>query len=349
MGSYKGEPHLWRRTNGQIYIVFKPGPHAPYQRISTGTDKLAAAEALLRAFKEKHHRSGRAPRRLTLGLVAKDWLAEREAPRLELSAPTLREYRVTVRRLAESSINRVPIADVVPADLRDFLSRFERQGASSSLIRRTILHFRMLFRWALRQDLIRFNPAEALEVPPKLEAVRPAISADQIQQARSVIGAELEQASTESERRRAQDLADLTEVLWLSGLRLQQLCRVTWDEIDLERATWTIRAKKNKGGVRLRPIHSGLLATLRRRRLLGEAGPFPDYWHALNVMRWFRERHPDMAFLKARPSRRGFITRLVEAEHLAAAKHLGDHRSEQMTDLYAQVNPEVYRSALESL
>jgi integrase len=88
-------------------------------------------------------------------------------------------------------------------------------------------------------------------------------------------------AGYEAERREAQLVAGLREVLWRSGLRSIEAILLRWEDVELEARTWRIRSPSNMGGDQLLPLHPDLVPVLRRRRLeiSAEAGPFAIEWH----------------------------------------------------------------------
>ncbi len=162
---------------------------------------------------------------------------------------------------------------------------------------------------------------------------------------------EIEAAPGESERREAQLLADLLDVLWLSGLRSIEAIRLHWKDVDLDARTWRIRSPENKGGDQVLPLHPELVPVLRRRQLetAAEAGPFVVEWHVRNAWRRFKSRHKEWAGWSLHSLRHGFVTRVRAAAGDAAASHLARHKSKAMTEHYSHFDQETFREALDGL
>jgi integrase len=183
-------------------------------------------------------------------------------------------------------------------------------------------------------------------VPP---STRRAASAAQVEAILTAAAAEVAQPRRRvAQRRQAQTVADLVTALWFSGLRSIEALRLLWVDVDLDRATWTIRSPANKGGTVVLPVHREVLTMLRRRRLLGQAGPFQGVGDR-EAWRKFKARHPELEQRHLHSLRHSFVTRMVETGNLAAARHTGRHRTPEMTDLYTHVGPETFRAALEAL
>lgn len=346
---YRRLPHLWRNANGYLYIVWSD--RGRWRRQATKTTKLAAAQEALRAFVEQGGAGAAPAKRQTLAEAAAEWFAERSSSLYGLSIATIREYRVSVERLQDAPLGRFQADEVLPRDVKEFLRRLAQQGASAGTQVRTLAHLRTIYRWLQRQERVRANPAELVETPRVQRGRRPAIRPEQFESLHAAAVAELEAAAGDSERREAQLLVDLLEVLWRSGLRSIEAIRLRWEDVDLEERTWRIRSPANKGGDQVMPLHPELVPVLRRRRLetAAEAGPFAVEWHVRNAWRRFKARHKDWAGWSLHSLRHGFVTRVRAAAGDAAAGHLARHKSKSMTEHYTHFDAETFREVLQDL
>lgn len=191
------------------------------------------------------------------------------------------------------------------------------EGGSRSL-RRVQGHLSMVFIWLQRENVITRNPAASLE-PVKHEArEQHCVSSEEFAALRAAIETEVAKGAA-GILRQAQDVLDLVDVLWVSGLRSIEAYRLQWTDVDLNAATWRSRSPENKGGVRKQPMQRNTVAVLSRRRLQGLPSPFPKY-PTQNAWIRFKQRQPEVEGWSLHGLRRGFITRLVAAGNLAAAR-----------------------------
>jgi site-specific recombinase XerD len=233
--SYRRIPHLWRHPNGYLYIVHSD--RGLWRRKATKTTTLAAAQDALRAFVEKGAAATAAPNRLTLGEAAARWIPARTAEGT-VAAKTLRAYALTVSRLQAAPVSRIQVGEIEAKDLREIVQGLRASGVPAVALAREVTHIRMLFRWLVKEGIIRLSPAEAVAIPKAPRGRRPAILQEQFDALRAAVQADLDAAAVETARREVQMLADLLEVLWRSGLRSIEAIRLTWDDVDLEARTW---------------------------------------------------------------------------------------------------------------
>lgn len=349
VGSYRRLPHLWRGPNGYLYIVYSD--RGRWLRKSTKTKKVAAAEAALRKFIEGGGASGRPERRLTLAQAAREWLEDRSSERVALAPCTVREYALSVERIAEAPIGSLQAEQVEPRDVREFMQRLATGRVPAAAQARLLGHLRMLFRWLMREEILRSNPAEIVEAPRAACGRRPAVTPAQFVALRAAAAGDLKAVETETDRREAQLLLDLLNVLWQSGLRSIEAVRLQWRDVDLDARTWRIRSPANKGGDQVLPLHPELVPVLRRRMLetAAEVGPFALEWHVRNAWRRFKGRHKEWAGWSLHSLRHGFVTRVRAAAGDAAASHLARHKSKAMTEHYSHFDVGTFREALDGL
>ena len=346
--SYPPRVRVKRRANGTLYLWWTEGGKT--RRESARTAKHADAEQLAREKElELASVSWARPRRVSFHQAARTWLEDRSAARYGLDPKTLRGYRAMVDLVLEAAPRGLRADQVSPAHVRDLLGRLEERGLAPVTIRRYHVALSMLFRWLQRQGSVSRNPVGAVDPPRVPASTRRAAGAAEVNAIQAAAAAELlEPRRRAAQKRQAQTVADLVTALWFSGLRSIEAFRLTWEDVDLDRATWTIRSPKNKGGTVVLPVHREVGAMLRRRRLLGQPGPFQGPGDR-EAWRKFKARHPELEQRHLHALRHSFVTRMVETGNLAAARHTARHRTPEMTDLYTHVGPETFRAALEAL
>jgi len=338
-------PHLWRHPNGTYYAVWSESGRS--RRRSLGTDKHVPACARLKALEEELELGwGQALPDLTLGQAAEEWLQERSRRRYGLAGSTLAQYASFVARLQAARLGSLKPSRVTPREISRWLDDLERDLSPQGCRKRLGL-LRMLFRWLIAQGYAARDPVAAVRAPTAPPHRHPATTEDEYSGLRRMALADLEAATCDLGHREAQLIADLLHLVWLSGLRSIEVYRLTWEDIDIEAATWRIRSPRNKGGDRVLPIHPELLPILRRRRLQGFPGPIPSQHTVRRIWRAWKRRHGIQLSLHS--LRHGFVTRLARSGHQAAASYLVGHHSPAMTEHYTHLTAEDAREVLEGL
>lgn len=345
--SYVRGPHLWKRPpHGVYYITWHED--GAMQKRSTGTTRRADAEALLAVFLKDRESGARSPEAITLHQGIIDWLADRERPRAGLQPRTVDGYR----RWADAFIEFFPATllarDLMPHHVRQYLNRREDDGASPSTLKKELGGLAMVFFFLSREGHPVGNPCRAVRVRAKPKR-HPAMTDEEFGQLRAALQDDLGAAYTAAEKRDLQELCDLAEVLWHSGHRFIDAVRLRWDDIDLDAMSWTIRAPENKGGEQTLPIHQAILPVLVRRKLLGWAGPFRDYWPLQRIWTSFKERHPEFKGWSWHRMRHAFVTRLRRLGMDAAAQALARHKSLSMSSHYTHLRTADLRDSLNAI
>jgi integrase len=342
------KPHLWLHPHtGRYYLVWQE--HGITKRRSLRTKDLAEASAVLDELTQTlQDLGGQRPSAVTytLGQAADDWLAYHQDPQRGLTSRTLSEYRTFRRQLLEVAEPSLLLGTVRARDCRLILEAMQRRFdyGSGTAKKRWYLMGR-LFRWLVIDEVLLRNPMDGVPSPRVRHQRHPATSTEEFQ----LLVSDLEAAADavpEPWRSRFQALRDWVEVLWLSGMRSVEACRLTWEDIDLDRMNWIIRSPDNKGGEQEPPIHDGLRNLLLRRKLLGGSGPFPRRKVMEHWLRRFKEGNPRWSGYNLHSLRHGFVTRARRSAGLDAAKALARHSSEKMSDHYNHVGLEEFREAL---
>ena len=163
--------------------------------------------------------------------------------------------------------------------MRNYLAQRHRQGIGGKSLQRELSALRSLFRYLLREQAAKNNPAQGLRAPKVKRRLPATLDADQI-------GQVLDRQATDPLQLR--DLA-VMELLYSSGLRLAELVSLNIDSIDLQDATLQVTGKGGK--TRRLPVGRKACEALGRwqpvRKDLAAAGE-----PALFVSRRGRRIHP---------------------------------------------------------
>jgi integrase len=139
-----------------------------------------------------------------------------------------------------------PIASISQEDVVKLLERIEDRGSPVQANRqRARLH--TLFRWAVKQKLIATNPVSNVDKVIK-EAARDRVLTDD----------EIVAFWTGCDKL-GWPFGALYELLLLTAQRRTEVAGMTWDELDLERRTWTIPRERAKND-RAHEVHLSDLA-----------------------------------------------------------------------------------------
>jgi len=278
----------------------------------------------------------------------------------QLSPHTLAAYRRDLQDLSEFLDRYYGGADwnwngVDRLALRAFLAHLARAGLARRTIARKLSAVRSLYRFLHREELVEANPARALRTP-RLERRLPAwltrTDTDRLFQ-----HAETRAATGSFQATR--DLA-LLEVLYATGMRLAELHRLDWNDLDLVGDAVKVRGKGRKE--RILPLGRSATRALRRyeprRAELIAARPGADR-HAVFLSRHGRRlsrrqiqlvvrraiqdaaRHEGLSTHSLRHS---FATHLLDAgADLMAVKELLGHASLSTTRIYTHTSRERLR------
>ncbi|MBI5431854.1 MAG: tyrosine-type recombinase/integrase [Planctomycetes bacterium] len=333
--TYTKQPHLWKRSGSSTwYIVWQEGPTT--KKLSTGTDKRVVAEETLRRFHEERNAAWGQSTPITFHEGVREWLADRERPRHGLAQPTLSHYRTWARQFLEYFPASLRADAVSPAMVRRYLDAREDRGLGNSSLKKDLVGLSMVFRFLEREGRLRGNPCTAVRVraTPKRH---PAMTAEEFASLRDAMTRNLTGTRTSALRRSAQELLDMADVLWHSGLRSIEATRLAWTDIDVERSLWTIRSPANKGGHATIPIHPELLPLLTRRKLLGMEGPFRNHHWLSITWRRFKKTNPSFQGWSWHRMRHSFVTRLRRVGADAVAMQLARHKTPAMSDHYTHL------------
>lgn len=217
----------------------------------------AEAEKKKRAFLAKVEQGLRvAEQGKTVGMWADEWLSYKKAT--GISASTIQGYENDIRIIKETLEHR-PLSAILPIDLKTIMA--SRAGKSASSLSKTAMTIRSIFRAAVENRLIVFDPSANLKSPPGTRGTHRAITPE-------------EQLIVEKVAQTHRLGYAVMLMLW-AGLRHGEACAfdntcIKGDELRITRSVeWVngkpnIKRPKTEAGIRSIPIWPQLLPFLKR-------------------------------------------------------------------------------------
>ena len=176
-----------------------------------------------------------------------------------------RAWIQTLERHAFPEIGDRPIDAITRSDVLGVLTPI--WSSLPETARRVRQRMRTIFRWAMANELIEINPAGeaidgALPSMPKVKAHLRALPYQEVGEALETV--DKSQTSPASKY--------CLKFLVLTAARSGEARGATWDEMDLECATWTIPGARMKAGVEHRvPLSAQAMETLQLARELKDS------------------------------------------------------------------------------
>jgi integrase len=132
---------------------------------------------------------------------------------------TIRSYRESLELHVRDELGAMRLGDVQRRHVQRLADRLVAERHSPSTVRNALLPLRVLFRRALRDNLVAFNPCDGVELPANRSA-RPEIVSDEV--AAALV------AALADRRERA-----LWATAFYAGLRRGELMALRWRDLDL--------------------------------------------------------------------------------------------------------------------
>ena len=136
-------------------------------------------------------------------------------------------------------------------DLRTFVNSERRRGLSPRSIQRLLSSCRTFFEFLLTEGQIQLSPAQTISSPKLAQLLPKAMDADLVQRlldfkAKGMI--------------EVRDKA-LAELLYSSGLRLSEICKLNMEDLDTKERTCVVTGKGNK--TRIVPVGKKAIQAIR--------------------------------------------------------------------------------------
>ncbi len=154
-----------------------------------------------------------------------------------MSAHTLDAYRRDLDALSVWAEPRGVAVEALDADaLRQFVADEHRRGLSAKSLQRRLSACRSFYAWLLKHGRIEVSPAATLKAPRAPRRLPQVLDADEAVQL-----VELEPEGELGRRDRA-----LLELFYSSGLRLSEVCALTWRDLDFDSGLVNVLGKGNR-------------------------------------------------------------------------------------------------------
>tara|TARA_Y100000766_G_scaffold198251_1_gene170584 strand:+ start:272 stop:1180 length:909 start_codon:yes stop_codon:yes gene_type:complete len=136
-------------------------------------------------------------------------------------------------------------------EIRTFINSERRRGLSPRSIQRLLSSCRTFFEYLLNEGLIKISPAQNISSPKLAQLLPKAMDADLVQRL------------LDFKPRGITEIRDkaLAELLYSSGLRLSEICRLNLNDLDLKERTCIVVGKGNK--TRIVPVGRKAIQAMR--------------------------------------------------------------------------------------
>jgi integrase/recombinase XerC len=171
----------------------------------------------------------------------------------QYSQHTLNGYKRDLQKLSnylsDQEIDKWKL--VKEHDLRTFVNSERRRGLSPRSIQRILSSCRTFFEFLLTEGQIKLSPAQNISSPKLAQLLPKAMDADLVQKlldfkAKGMI--------------EVRDKA-LAELLYSSGLRLSEICKLNMEDLDTQERTCVVSGKGNK--TRIVPVGKKAIQAIR--------------------------------------------------------------------------------------
>jgi integrase len=164
------------------------------------------------------------PQRTTVAQFVDSWLATKKR---EVRENTLADLERSME-IVKPVLGKMLMHKVTVRDVERLLATWHKDGVTAYRQRKSFGHFRQLMRDAMRLQVIPpRNPADAVRAPRYTPRERVVWRADQ--------------AAAFAEKHREHPLYPYVHLALTTALRRSELLGLRWQDVDLERATITIR------------------------------------------------------------------------------------------------------------
>ena len=171
----------------------------------------------------------------------------------QYSPHTLKGYQRDLEKLSQYlSVHEVQNwKNVNEHDIRTFINTERRRGLSPRSIQRLLSSCRTFYEHLLTEGKIKLNPAKNIVSPKSAQLLPKAMDADLVQRL-----LDFKPKGMIEIRDKA-----IAELLYSSGLRLSEICKLDLEDIDLKERTCVVTGKGNK--TRIVPVGTKAIQSLR--------------------------------------------------------------------------------------
>lgn len=263
-----------------------------------------------------------------------------------LSPATVETHAGQLKPFVEQH-GKLRAADITPSQVEDHKARIKARGCRPRTINFFVQSIQRLLNWGVEQRLIKENPIKTVrrvsKAPPKDLSLEP-----------ETVKKFLEFAHL------SEPLGDVCEVLKNTGMRVGELLKLRWEDIDFSQRLARIYEHKTsyRGEQRPRtiPLSEGTVEIIKRQSkgsdfvFTGENGEQLTY-NALKCRRdHLEKKHPEMPHVNFHQFRHTFATQCARAGvPESVAQEILGHHSTMMTRYYTSTSRGELLAAVEKV
>ncbi|MBQ3378323.1 MAG: site-specific integrase [Synergistes sp.] len=269
-GSVRKKGNKWYY---RFYVENESGKQV--QKEYVGTESKSETEALLRKAMEDYEAKKFVARseNVTVGELLDLWVEEELKPG-NLSNGTVMLYQSTISRIKQYPIADRKLKSVTPEHLQSFFDRLafggtkedgsEAKPLASGSIRPYSAIMQGAFRFAVfPKRLLTFNPMQYVKVRKKQETQELFTDGDEGGIAVPTISFEQYTSLTDWLKKKDNPALLPIQIAYFTGLRIGEVCALTWQDIDLKEQTITVRRSMRYNGTR----HKTEIGTTKRSKV----------------------------------------------------------------------------------
>ena len=268
---------------------------------------------------------------------------------------TARSYRDGLKYVTRPFRDRLAV-ELTPSDVESIKARMIEDGYAARTINIMVASVKRMYSWAVKQGLLSENQLKGVE------RVSKHVNAPANPEPKHM---DLDHALACIELcRTSPPLGDLSEMLLLTGMRVGELVRVTWQDVDFAQKRLVLEQHKTSGRnnarPRMIPVCQRAMDIIQKQALenldatqpvfLGDRDqPFTVSSLHCRLQR-LRRKHPELkgfSFHKLRHTCATYLARLKVPERVAQA--ILGHSSTLMTRYYTATDPDEMLEAVERL
>jgi integrase len=266
--------------------------------------------------------------------LPEQWLTELKG---QLAEQTRSQHRTAVQRFLAWAGDHVSVEEVTRRKAGEYISQqLLPSGGARRTVKRQVSSLSSFWRWLISRGLAQDNPWRGHELGKgKPGRQRKGFSDDELKKLLS---------GSYTDRYDA-ILYDLIRLAIVTGARLEELCGLKVDDVELRDDGWwiTVQQGKTEAARRSIPVHASVAGILERRK--ADGGPYlfkhldtggPDKkrsWYVSKAFRRYRERVGVAGVLRDFHALRNTYIAMMEGEDVkeSTVKLLVGHKRSSMT------------------